>query len=150
LKETLKIKGFYKVELRNAKTGELEGLAEGENVVTEVGFDNFLVNSLSADLSGLTISHGAIGSATAAPNSTNTSLAGEFETREDLTGSLETVGTLLCAWSYATDEGNASEVARVGLFNSVSTGSMFSEATFSSSQKTTDQTLSISYRISFS
>lgn len=149
--ENLSIKGFGRLEFRNATTGNLDSWTEWHNTVMEVGFDDFLVSGLSADLAdGASISHGAIGSATAAPDSTNTSLSGEFETRKDLTGTLQTVGTLLNTWSYGTNEATQSNVARVGLFNSSSSGKMFSEATFTSSAKTTDQTLAISYEIRFS
>ena len=149
--ENLAIKGWGRIELNNVRTGKLDGYAEWENVVTEVGFDDFLVSGLSSDLAdGASISHGAIGSSTAGADSTNTSLAGEFETRKDLTGTLNTVGTLQNVWSYATDEATQSNVARVGLFNASSSGKMFSEAVFSSSAKTTDQTLAITYEVRFS
>ena len=149
--ENLSIKGWGRVELMNVRTGKLDGFTEWENLVMETGFDDFLVSGLSADLAdGAAISHGAIGSTTTAPDSTNTSLSGEFETRKDLTGSLQTVGTLLNTWSYTTAQATQSNVARVGLFNSSSGGKMFSEATFTSSLKTTDQTLAISYEIRFS
>ena len=149
--ENLSIKGWGRVELMNVRTGKLDGWTEWENTVMETGFDDFLVSGLSADLAdGAAISHGAIGSTTTAPDSTNTTLGGEFETRQDLTGTLQTVGTLLNTWSYATNEATQSNVARVGLFNALTVGKMFSEATFTSSAKTTDQTLSISYEIRFS
>ena len=149
--ENLAIKGWGRVELMNVRTGKLDGFTEWENTVMEIGFDDFLVSGLSADLAdGAAISHGAVGSTTTAPNSTNTSLAGEFETRRDLTGTLLTVGTLQNVFSYATNEATQSNVARVGLFNSSSGGKMFSEATFTSSAKTTDQTLSLTYQIRFS
>jgi len=149
--ENLAIKGFGRLELRNAKTGVLDEWTEWENTVMQTGFDDFLVSGLSADLAdGATISHGAIGSTTTAPDSTNTSLSGEFETRRDLTGTLSSVGTLLNTWSYATNEATQSQVARVGMFDASTNGKMFSEATFTASTKTTDQTLAISYEIRFS
>ena len=149
--ENLSIKGFGRLEFRNAKTDHLDSWTEWENTVMQTGFDDFLVSGLSADLAdGAAISHGAIGSTTTAPDSTNTTLAGEFETRQDLTGTLASVGTLSNTWSYGTNQATQSNVARVGLFNAVTNGKMFSEATFTSSAKTTDQTLSISYEIRFS
>ena len=149
--ENLSIKGWGRVELMNVRTGKLDGFTEWENLVMETGFDDFLVSGLSADLAdGAAISHGAIGSTTTAPDSTNTTLGGEFETRKDLTGTLLTVGTLQNVFSYATNQATQSNVARVGLFNSSSGGKMFSEATFTSSLKTTDQTLAITYQVRFS
>ncbi len=149
--ENLAIKGWGRVELMNVRTGKLDGFTEWENTVMELGFDDFLVSGLSADLAdGASISHGAIGSTTTAPNSTNTVLAGEFETRQDLTGTLASVGTLSLTWGYGTNEATQSNVARVGLFNAITNGKMFSEATFTSSAKTTDQTLNVTYEVRFS
>jgi len=145
VKQAIKVRGIAKLLLEDAKTGEVVGYKEIENVVTQSGYREFIIKSISDDLTGTTITHGAIGTQTAEVNSTQNSLTGEFETRKDVTGTDASVSTLRNTWSYATNEGTQSTLGAIGLFNSSSGGSMFAAATFTTSDKTTNQTLAITY-----
>lgn len=145
----LTIRGFGVLVFRNAKTGKIEGKHKFKNIVTQIGLRDFLVNGIHSSLTGSKIGYAGIGSGSTAPASTQTALVAEFETRKAVVGSLVASRTLLNAWSYATNEGNASAVNECALFVTNSAGAMFSRATFASSQKTTDQTLAISYSIVF-
>jgi len=145
----LSIRGFGRAVLRNAKTGRIEGGTRFKNIVTEIGLRDFLVNQIHSDLSGSTIGFAAIGTATTAPVSTGTELNDEFETRKNVVGSLVASRTLRNTWSYATNEATQSSVGECGLFQTNTAGAMFSHATYTQSDKTTNQTLSFTYDIIF-
>ena len=140
----IKVRGIARLLLEDVKTGKLQ-YREVENVVTQDGYREFIIKSISDDLSGQVISHGAIATQTAAINSATDELAGEFETRKDVTGSDIGVGTLRNTWSYATNEATQSTLGAIGLFNSSNGSTMFAAATFTTSDKTTNQTLAITY-----
>ena len=146
----LAVRGFGRILLRDARTGRITGSRQFKNIVTEIGIRDFLVNAIHSDLTGSKIGYAGIGSnTTVAPNSTQTALSNEFETRKDVTGSLVASRTLRNVWSYATNEATQSAVGECGLFQTNSAGAMFSRATYTASTKTTNQTLAFTYDIVF-
>jgi len=151
--EAIKVKGIAKLLLRNVKTGKIDGYREVENVITQLGFQQFIVYGIHADLSsaGLKISHGALSSRVAACSSSQTNLIGETtDAREEVTGTLVGDGTCQSVWSYSVSKAtDAAGIGNLGLFNSSSEGVLFACASFAVSTKTTDQTLAITYQQRF-
>lgn len=96
------------------------------------------------------ISHVAVGTSTTAPSTADTTLAAE-NTRKSC--SFDTSGlTSSTPWwraevVYNTNEANTT-LGEVGLFNSSSGGTMLARATFGTINKTTSNTLNVSYTIS--
>ena len=97
------------------------------------------------------LSHLAIGTSTTAPATGDTALGSEttrkaFDafTTANITSNPPSY-QLEC--SFATNEGNTT-LAEVGLFNSSAAGTMLAHATFGTINKTTSNTLAVSYTIS--
>jgi hypothetical protein len=67
-----------------------------------------------------------------------------------VTNSFVANGTLRATASWNTNEATQSAVAAVCLYNTSSTGTAGSIATFTASTKTTDQTLNVTYEWRFS
>ena len=149
-KETLNVKGFFRVALVNAKTGKVEGLAEGHNAVTEDGFDNYIVGAVGAIAGSKQVTHLQLATQTAAPNSTQQTASGEFGTRKAANKSLTGNGTLQVTASWATNENTQSTLGAIALYNTSAGGTAGGIATFSTSNKTTDQTLNATYEWRFS
>lgn len=149
LESGLFIRGFGRMLAFNAKTGEIEGERRFHNVVTGIGIRDFIVLNIHSDQSGSDIGFAGIGSNTTAPATGDTALGNEFDTRKNVVGALVASRTLRNTWSYATDEATLSSVGEVGLFFTDAAGAMFNHATFTQSNKTTDQTLAFTYDIVF-
>lgn len=97
------------------------------------------------------LSHVAIGTSTTAPATSDTALGSETTRKAIGTWSTANLTSNPPSYelqvSYATNEGNTT-LAEVGLFNSSAAGTMLSHATFGTINKTTSNTLSISYTVS--
>lgn len=149
LESGLFIRGFGRMLAFNAKTGKIEGERRWHNVVTGIGMRDFIINQIHSDLTGSQIGFAGIGSNTTAPATGDVALGNEFDTRKDVVGTLVASRTLRNTWSYATDEATLSSVGEVGLFRTNTAGAMFNHATFTQSDKTTDQTLAFTFDIVF-
>lgn len=97
------------------------------------------------------LSHLAIGTSTTAPATGDTALGSETTrkaidafTTANITSNPPSY-QLEC--SFATNEGNTT-LAEVGLFNSSAAGTMLAHATFGTINKTTSNTLAVSYTVS--
>lgn len=147
----IKMRGFIEMELRNAVNNELIE-RRTENVIVTSGRAWVLQQICSsAIVTSQSISHLAIGTGTTAPATSDTGLASE-NTRKAI-GTFTTTNltsnppSWQAATSFATNEANTT-VGEVGLFNSSSAGTMLGRATFTTINKTTSNTLSISYTVS--
>lgn len=146
------MRGAIEIALKNAFTGEVIGHVTRHNTVVTTGRRFALQQLASSEIqTAQSISQIAVGSGTAAPSTANTSLASEV-TRKSI-GTFTTTGLTANPPSWraeanlATNEGNAA-LAEIGLFNSSSGGTMLARATFTSFNKTTSNTVAISYTIS--
>lgn len=97
------------------------------------------------------LSHLAVGTSTTAPATSDSALGNESLriaigtfTTSNLTSSTP---NMRFEASFATNQANTT-LGEVGLFNSSSSGTLFARATFSTIDKTTSNTLSISYTVS--
>lgn len=148
--EKMTIRGFGRVQLVNTKTGKIEGDSGWcQNTITQVGFQNYLSRLLGAIAGSVQATVLALGTQTAAPSSTQTSLTGEQTPRKTATNSVVSSQTMRMTANWATDEVNTS-VASIGAYNTTSSGSIMNVLTFASTLKTTDQQLNASLELRFS
>lgn len=150
----VKIKGFVRLGLNNVRTGEVSVSPWYENVITANGFADYICNSIGSNLTGKKLAFFQLASQTDAPTSAQNTASGEFTgtdgARMSTSNSTTGNGTLQGTASWATNEGNQSNLGAVAWYNTSSGGTAGSIATFSTSAKTTDQTLSITYQWRFS
>lgn len=160
----LKLRGFIEYELKDAIRQEVlrKGKAYVYDDVVEKGSNrNTVVTSgrrwvlqqiASSEIqTAQSIVQIAIGTGTAAPATSDSALASETTRKAIGTYTTTNLTSNPPSWraevSFATNEGNTT-LGEVGLFNSSSGGTMLARATFSTINKTTSNTLSVSYTIS--
>lgn len=147
------LKGALELALNNAKDDELQEYRHRKNTVVTAGRRWVLERIQSASPPANTIGYMALGQSTAGLGTDDTALSSE------LAGSRTDIGTMTTtnltsnppSWaaqtSWATDEATGT-LGEVGLFNSSSAGTMLARATFSTLNKDTSNTLSVTYTIS--
>ena len=151
MKEKIEICGFGRVQLVNHKTGRIEGDSGWKrNAITEVGFQDYLVALVGATTGSKQATVLALASQTAAGNSTQTSLTGEFGGRKTASRAIVSSQTLRMTGNWATDEANQSELGAIGAYNTTTGGSVMNALTYATSQKTTDQQLNATLEFRFS
>lgn len=146
------VRGFYRVQIDEG--GQIVGDSGWqENQVTNLGFNKYLVSSLGSISGSLYISHMALGTGTV-PGATATSLDGEQSVRAAVTAAtssgsktLRLTATFNSTASFVTA---TKDIANVGLFNSVSDGTLFAGNTYASSSVATNQNVNATYDIVFS
>lgn len=152
MNDVIQMKGFIEMELKNAYNGEVLK-RETHNVIVTAGRAWVLQQICSSAIStAQSISYMAVGTGTSnAPATSDAALQSE-NTRKAI-GTFTTANltsnppSWLAAVSFATNEANTT-LGEVGLFNSSSSGTMLGRATFSTVNKTTSNTLSVSYTVS--
>lgn len=149
-KQEIKVRGFIRTCLRNVKTGEIVLSKWIPNVITEDGFDNYIVGAIGALGGSKQITHLQIATQTATPVSTQGTASGEFGTRKSASLSLVGAGTLQATASWATNEATQSNMGAICVYNTSAGGSAGSIGIFSTSAKTTDQTFNATYQWRFS
>lgn len=145
------LRGYVELELRNAINNEVVRRQQFNTVAT-TGRRFVLEQIESVDLdTDRTISHIAIGTDTAAPATDDTTLSTESTRNAIGTFTTSALTGPTPSWraevSFATNEGNTT-LGECGLFNSSADGTMLARSTFATIDKTTSNTLSISYTIS--
>lgn len=145
----IQVRGFVRTMLIDHKTGKVE-IHEVENAITADGFQNYLVGAVGGVAGSKQITHIVVATQTAAPSSSQTSASGEFGGRKATTNSFVANGTLRMTAQYATNEATQSTLGGIAAYNTSSGGTAASVATFATSNKTTDQTLNITYEWRFS
>jgi hypothetical protein len=147
--DAILLRGAMEVARHNAKTGDVVEYRHRKNTVVTAGRRWVLERIYTTDgAAAETIGEMAIGGST---DAATTALSDEQDrkaigtfTTTNLTSSTP---SWLAASSWATNEGNTT-LGEVGLFNSASAGTMLARATFSTIDKQSTNTLSISYTIS--
>lgn len=146
------VRGFFRVAIE--EDGEIVGDSGWKpNIVTNLGFNQYLVSALGSIAGSKYVSHLALGTG-GIPAATDTTLAGEVQARTAVTAatssSSKTVrftATFSSAGNFVTDTRNLSNV---GLFNSISGGTLFAGNTYASSSCGTNQNVNVTYDIIFS
>lgn len=156
LQEGLKAKGFYRLFIHENKKGKDAVVGDSgwvRNTITESGYKNFIIGPMIGANSSV-IATAALGTSTIAIASTATALVGELSTgRFALVAAL--TGTKSAQWTGSLNSsiiGNSSQIANVGLFanSTASAGSMACGNTYAASTLLTNQTVSLTYSITFS
>lgn len=146
----IKVRGFYRLMLHNTRTGKKLYTPWRENVITGNGFQHYIVGPIAAIAGSKTITHLQLATQTTAPVSSQDTASGEFEARKATTNSFVANGTLRATASWNTNEATQSTLGAVAMYNTSSGGTAGSIATFATSNKTTDQTLNVTYEWRFS
>jgi len=151
MRESIKIKGFGRLQLVNVKTGKIEADSGwGENTITESGFDDAIVGAIGGIAASSQLTHLQLGTQTDAAASTQSTLSGEFGARKAATCSLVGNGTLQATANWATNEGTESTFGAIGAYGTSSGGSCLNVLVTSTSAKTTDQELNATVQWRFS
>lgn len=155
----MKIRGFYRVQIRDDADGTLGGDSGWqENTVTNLGVQNFLLQWIGAGSGGSQVTYMALGTG-GAPIATDTTLAGELAdsstSRAAVTSSIVSSRTIqfTAAFNSAASFVTASKnISNVGLFATSTTqaGTLFAGNTYASSAVATNQSVQVTYQIRLS
>ena len=142
-KQGLKVKGMFHVQLE--EDGRIVGDSGWkENLVVNLGFNEYLVKQLGTSLTGSKISHAALGTG-GAPSAADTTLAGEVSTngsgsvvRAAVTAAsssgsktLRNTATFSSANSFITASANISNVGLFGVSGpTTASGTLFAGNTY--------------------
>lgn len=157
-RDTIKVRGFFRVQINEDGKGIIGDSGWRKNQVVNLGFDQFLCQTLGGMAGSKTISYVALGTGSA-PGATATSLDGEIThaTNSRKTVSPSTVASktlqLTAAFNSADSFITASvNISNIGLFNTsqTSAGTIFAGNTYASSALATNQSVNATYQIRFS
>jgi hypothetical protein len=162
VQDGLKIKGMFRVQIE--ESGEIVGDSGWHtNLITNLGFNEYLVKQLGTSLTGSKISHAALGTG-GAPIAADTTLSGEVSTngsgsvvRAALTAAtssgsktLRNTATFSSANSFVTASANISNVGLFGVSGpTTASGTLFAGNTYASSACATNQNVNVTYDIIF-
>lgn len=151
------IRGFYRLKIRD-ENGKIAGDSGWyENILTNIGIEKFL-HAFSGTSGTLQVSHISIGTG-AVPASDATALPGEgleaskraavslastVRAASNGTSTMQFAATLASSDSFITVANN---ISNIGLFNSITSGSLMAGNTYTSSALATNQNVEMSYQI---
>jgi hypothetical protein len=165
--EAVKVHGFFRLQIINpdgsiagdSGIGENGKLINGDgyrkNLVVNLGFQDYLCQTLGGMAGSKTISHVALGTG-GAPIATDTSLAGEImSSTQRKTVSPSTIASKTIQFTAAFASANSfltasSNLSNIGLFNTSTAGTLFAGNTYTSSACATNQSVNVTYQIRFS
>ena len=151
VQEVIHLRGAFELALKDVYGNVLEKRVV-DNVVVTSGRRWVLQQIASSEIqTAQSIVQTAIGTSTAAPATSDTGLGSETVRKAIGTYTTSNLTSNPPSWraecSFATNEGNTT-LGEVGLFNSSAGGTMLARATYGTLNKTTSNTLSVSYTIS--
>ncbi len=155
--DTVGLKGCFRLRIR--EDGKIVGDSGWmKNLVTNDGVDKFFARCFAGSTGSLQISHLSIGTG-GTPASDATGLTGEtvdaslraavalaFTQRAASTGTatMQFAATLASSDSFLTAAAN---ISNIGLFNSITNGTLMAGNTYTSSALATNQNVEMSYQI---
>ena len=152
-KDSIKVKGMFRLQITD--DGKVVGDSGWKhNLVTNLGFNQYLVSALGSIAGSKYVSHLAIGTG-GAPAAGDTTLAGEQSVRTTVTAATSSgsktvrfTGTFSSADSFVTASKN---ISNIGLFNTSTAagGTLFAGNTYTSSACATNQNVNVTYDIIF-
>lgn len=156
--DIIKLRGYVELALYDAQLNELERVKapllerRSHNAVVTTGRAWVLKQIISSDMvTSHNLSHMAVGTGTSAPATSDTALQSEATRLSVGTFTTSNLTSNPPSWQAAislnTNVGNTT-LGEVGIFNSSSGGTMLCRATFATLNKTTSNTLGISYTVS--
>ena len=141
-KDTMKVKGFFRVQITEDGKGVVGDSGWKPNQVTNLGIQDYVVDWLVGDTAnGKSITHMALGSGSQ-PASNGTSLEGEVVKRQSVTTSIVSSRTAQFTAQFASANSfvtNTQNISNVGLFNTSAAGTIFAGNTYASSSCATNQ-----------
>jgi hypothetical protein len=155
-RDGIRVRGFYRLKIvENPDTDDAIVVGDSgwyENQVTNLGF-NWYLAGLLGDIAGSSqVSYVAIGTGTV-PGAAATTLAGEVELRTAVTAATSSnskavrfTATFTSAQSFVT---TTEPISNIGLFRSLTVGTLFAGNTYASSNVATNQNVNITYDITF-
>jgi len=156
-KDAIKVKGCYRLQITEDKDGKTTVIGDSgwkENLVTNLGFNQYLVSALGSISGSKYVSHMAIGTG-GAPAAADTTLAGEQSVRASVTAATSSgsktvrfTATFASVDSFVTASKN---ISNIGLFNTSTAagGTLFAGNTYTSSACATNQNVNATYDIIF-
>lgn len=154
LNDVILLRGCIELSLRNAINNEEVAHVKIENTVVTAGRKWVLQNLASSEsATSQVISHLAVGTSTTAPATGDTILGSEVSRIAINSFTTSNLTSNPPSWraeaSWATNQANTT-LGEVGLFNTSTANAqtLLAHATFSTIDKTTSNTLAISYTIS--
>ena len=154
LSDGLGVKGFFRLNILEHKNGKPEVVGDSgwvKNTITEQGYQHFIVGPMIGAASSV-IATAALASITVSVSSTATALSSELSTgRFAVAGALS--GTKSAYWTGSLNSNTivSSAIQGVGLFaaSTASAGSMAAGNTFAVSTLLSNQTVALTYSITF-
>jgi hypothetical protein len=152
MEDTIKLRGCLEITLRNAQNGEVVQSIRKENTIVTTG-RRWVLEQICSDLSTVnqSINFIGVGTSTTAAATGDSALGSESTRKAIGTFTTANLTSNPPSWraevSFATNEANTT-LGEVGLFNSSASGTMLGRAVFSTINKTTSNTLTISYTVS--
>lgn len=153
-KNGVKVRGFFRVHIIDPDGTIAGDSGWRKNQVTNLGFDQFLCQTLGGMAGSKTVSHVALGTG-GAPAATDTSLAGEImSSTQRKTVSPSTIASKTVQFTAAFNSADSfltatANLSNIGLFNTSTTGTLFAGNTYTSSACATNQSVNASYQIRF-
>lgn len=140
-RDDMTMKGTMRLELRGAD-GRLKAVREVDNLIVTTGRDA-IIERLDSSPTTAQPSHMGLGTSGTAPVAGNTTLTGE-PTRAALSSNTSSGGvlTMVANWAAGVATGSWSEA---GVFNALTTGTMYSRATFTTIAKGASDTLQVTW-----
>lgn len=154
-KDAIKVRGFFRIQITEDGKGIVGDSGWRKNQVVNLGFQDYLCQTLGGMAGSKTISHVALGTG-GAPAAADTGLAGEIMSstqRKTVSPSTIASKTLQLTAAFASSASfltAAANLSNVGLFNTSSGGTLFAGNTFTSSSCNTNQNVNATYQIRFS
>ena len=151
--EGIQLKNFSRVQIVNPD-GTIAGDSgfTGPNTVVNLGFNQYVVQLLGALAGSKYLTHAGLGTG-AGPGAADTTLGSEVGTRTTITcatssGSktLRVTATFAAGWHSS---GSAYNISSIGLYNTLSGGTMFCGNTYASSSCASNQAVNCTYDIIF-
>lgn len=155
-REEIKVRGFFRVQIENPKTGKLHGDSGWRrNVVVNEGFQDYLCRLIANTTGSKQIRSVALGTGTA-PNATHTTLNGEISgstKRQTVVVSVSASKTVRFTATFnSVDSFLAVQASlrNIGLFHSSEVNAtLFAGSTYASSSCDTNQNVNVTYDIQF-
>ena len=158
IKSAIKVRGFFRINILKDRDGKEIIVGDSgwmKNQVVNLGFQDYLCQTLAGMAGSKTVSYVALGTG-GAPAAADTGLAGEImsstqrKTVSPSTIASKTVQFTAAFASSASFLSAAANLSNIGLFNTSSGGTIFAGNTYASSSCATNQSVNVSYQIRFS
>jgi len=150
LKDTMKIKGFARVQLMDSDGRVIGDSGWNRNTVVNLGFQDYVCATIGAVAGSKQATYMAIGTGTA-PAADATSLDGETGVRVTTSNSVVASKTLQATCQFAgSDMGDTYTIQNIALANVSAEGTILCGTTYATSQWASNQNVNATYQLRFS